>query len=168
MSMKVMTQEIVEFLFVQQRNNATTSSGTIRSEHVKIFKTSRGRYPDTASKPLEHRSQLDRRQIHVTTFRLRTYFKLIMFAARHHSFRIGALASARVRCANAAAASTFHPDIAKFANVDPDIMSPEHVHTVPNLVNGKWSLPSKTSDVPDPLTGKTFLKVADTQVCLRY
>lgn len=87
-----------------------------------------------------------------------------MLAARCYSLRTGALASARPRCANAAAASTFHPALEQFATVDPEAMSPEFVYTVPNLLNGKWCLPAKTSDVPDPLTGKTFLKVADTQV----
>jgi len=55
-----------------------------------------------------------------------------------------------------------HAAVSDFATVDPVTLSPSTPHTVLNLVQGQWTKPSRTSPVPDPMTGETFMQVSDT------
>jgi 1-pyrroline-5-carboxylate dehydrogenase len=48
--------------------------------------------------------------------------------------------------------------------MDPWTLSPENPYEVKNLLQGEWVQSAKTEDIPDPLTGETFYKIADTQI----
>ncbi len=50
-----------------------------------------------------------------------------------------------------------------FATVDPETLSGAQPYQVYNLVQGAWTLPQASTDMPDPLNGEPFLKIPDTQ-----
>lgn len=59
--------------------------------------------------------------------------------------------------------STEAPAWSTFASVDPWSLSSTKQHTVKNLLNGKWVTSKSTITLPDPLNGKPFMFVADSQ-----
>lgn len=49
-----------------------------------------------------------------------------------------------------------------FATVDPDSISDSNIYTVNNFINGEFKVTKDLTDVVDPMTGKVFIKVANT------
>mmetsp|Transcript_22759 Transcript_22759/g.63198 ORF Transcript_22759/g.63198 Transcript_22759/m.63198 type:complete len:571 (-) Transcript_22759:574-2286(-) len=54
--------------------------------------------------------------------------------------------------------------LGSWATVDPNNMHPGKPAEALNFVGGSWIMPGNVREVPDPLTGETFLRVADTSV----
>eukprot|EP01035_Chromulina_nebulosa_P018150 gene18150-23804_t len=56
------------------------------------------------------------------------------------------------------------PSWKSFATVDPWLLSESHKHIVLNLVNGTWKESHSSSDIVDPLNGKTFISTPNTSI----
>lgn len=54
-------------------------------------------------------------------------------------------------------------DFSTFLTVDPDTLSQSNPAILSNLINGVWKKTENYIEIPDPLTGESFIRVPNTK-----
>ena len=62
-----------------------------------------------------------------------------------------------------ATAAELLPPLSAFATLDPEALSAAAPHRVDNLLGGRWVGARAEVEVPDPLNGEIFMRVADAR-----
>ncbi|EWM24080.1 aldehyde dehydrogenase [Nannochloropsis gaditana] len=90
-------------------------------------------------------------------------FNRSVHRSRNHKSLLGSCSSFTFPVACAPVRNSSCKTLESFATVDPETLSGEKPYQVYNLVKGGWTLPKSSVTIPDPLNGKPFLQLPDTQ-----